>query len=162
MEPQPDGTSAFHVIWHKLLDEIEGCRGYTPDETSQMRRLRDRQAHVFDRTVPASLLHMDVWAENLLADERGRLTGLIDWDLACRGDPEIEFAVLDSCGISEPPFWEGYGGVHDRSPGAEGCHSFYLLYELQRYIVIRRFRGNDPLHADGYRRRSLRLAEAHG
>ena len=87
MEPQPDWPSAFHIMWHKLLDDIEGCGGYTPDEASRMRRLLDRHAEVFDRPVPASLLHMDVWAENILADERGRLTGLIDWDRALMGRP---------------------------------------------------------------------------
>ncbi len=160
MEPQADWPSAFHVMWHKLLDDIEGCGGYTPDETARMRRLLDRHAEVFDRPAPASLLHMDVWAENILVDERGRLTGLIDWDRACWGDPEIEFAVLDYCGISEPPFWEGYGTGRDRSPEAEVRRIFYLLYEVQKYIVIRRVRGNDPVRADEYRRQCLRLARS--
>jgi aminoglycoside phosphotransferase (APT) family kinase protein len=162
MEPKPDWPSAFHVMWHKLLDDIERCGGFGHDEANRMRRLLDRYIEVFDRPVPASLLHMDVWAENILADESGRLTGLIDWDRACWGDPEIEFAVLDYCGISEPPFWEGYGAVRDRSPEAEVRRLFYLLYEVQIYIVIRRVRGNDPVRADGYRRQCLRLAQVLG
>jgi aminoglycoside phosphotransferase (APT) family kinase protein len=159
MEPQPDWPSAFHVMWNKLLDDIERCGGYTSDEAARMRGLLDRHMAAFDRPVPASLLHMDVWAENILADECGRLTGLIDWDRACWGDPEIEFAVLDYCGISEPPFWDGYGAGRDHSPQAEVRRAFYLLYEVQKYIVIRRVRGNDPVRADAYRRQSLRLAE---
>jgi aminoglycoside phosphotransferase (APT) family kinase protein len=159
MEPQPDWPSAFRIMWHKLLDDIERCDGYTPDEANRMRRLLDRHAGVFDRPVPASLLHMDVWAENILADEQGRLAGLIDWDRACWGDPEIEFAVLDYCGISEPAFWEGYGATRDAAPEAEIRRIFYLLYEVQKYIVIRRVRGNDPVRADGYRRQCLRLAD---
>ena len=159
MEPQPDWPSAFATMWHKLLDDIERCDGYSPEEATHMRRLLDRHMGVFDRPVSASLLHMDVWAENLLADEQGRLTGLIDWDRACWGDPEIEFAVLDYCGISEPPFWEGYGAKRGTSPEAEVRRVFYLLYEVQKYIVIRRVRSHDPQRADAYRRQSLRLAE---
>jgi aminoglycoside phosphotransferase (APT) family kinase protein len=159
MGPQPDWCSAFHVMWHTLLDDIERCGGYAADEAAHMRRLLDRHRAVFDRPAPASLLHMDVWAENILADVAGRLTGLIDWDRALWGDPEIEFAVLDYCGISGPPFWEGYESERDRSPEAEIRRAFYLLYEVQKYIVIRRVRGNDPVRADAYRRQCLRLAE---
>jgi aminoglycoside phosphotransferase (APT) family kinase protein len=159
MEPQTDWPSAFTVMWHTLLEDIERCGGYNPEEATHLRRLLDQHRKAFDRPVPASLLHMDVWAENILADEHGRLTGLIDWDRACFGDPEIEFAVLDYCGISEPAFWEGYGSERDRSPEAEVRRIFYLLYEVQKYIVIRRVRGHDPARADAYRRQCLRLAQ---
>jgi len=160
MEPQLDWASAFQIMWNLLLDDVEHCGGYSPTEAASMRRLADRHIKVFDRNVPASLLHMDVWAENILADEHGRLTGLIDWDRALWGDPEIAFAVLDYCGISEPAFWEGYGAVQEQSPEAEIRRVFYLLYEIQKYIVIRRVRGHDPQRADAYRRQSLRLAES--
>jgi aminoglycoside phosphotransferase (APT) family kinase protein len=160
MEPQPDWASAFQIMWNLLLDDVERCDGYSPAEAASMRRLADRHIKVFDRPVAASLLHMDVWAENILADEQGRLTGLIDWDRALWGDPEIEFAVLDYCGISEPAFWEGYGAVREESPEAEIRRVFYLLYEVQKYIVIRRVRRHDPQRADAYRRQSLRLAES--
>jgi aminoglycoside phosphotransferase (APT) family kinase protein len=131
MDPQPDWPSAFHLMWHKLLDDIERCHGYSVEEAAHMRRLLDRHSVAFDRPVRPSLLHMDVWAENLLAEDSGRLTGLIDWDRACWGDPGIEFAVLDYCGISEPPFWEGHGAERDTSPEAEVRRAFYLLYEVQ-------------------------------
>jgi aminoglycoside phosphotransferase (APT) family kinase protein len=116
MDPQSDWASAFAIMWNKLLDDIRGCGGYSDEEADFLRRRLDRHVQVFDRPVAASLLHMDVWAQNILADEEGRLTGLLDWDRALWGDPEIEFAVLDYCGISEPAFWEGYGAERDRSP----------------------------------------------
>ena len=118
----------------------------------------DRHIRVFDRNQPASLLHMDVWAQNILTDEDGRLTCLLDWDRALWGDPEIEFAVLDYCGISEPPFWSGYGAARDHSPEAETRRIFYLLYEVQKYILIRRVRNRSPREADRHRRQALELA----
>ena len=158
MAPQRDWTSAFGIMWNKLLDDIHRCGGYTAEEAASMRRLFDRHVKVFDRPVSASLLHMDVWAQNILADDHGRLTGLLDWDRALWGDPEIEFAVLDYCGVSEPAFWEGYGAERDRSFEAEVRRVFYLLYELQKYIFIRRVRRNRPDQAEQYRRQSLDLA----
>lgn len=160
MEPQSDWPSAFAIMWNKLLDDIRRCGGYSADDADFMRRLLDRHARAFERPVSSSLLHMDVWAQNILADDEGRLTGLLDWDRALWGDPEIEFAVLDYCGISEPAFWEGYGAERDRSPEAEVRRVFYLLYEVQKYIFIRRVRRNRPAEAERFRQQSLRLARS--
>jgi aminoglycoside phosphotransferase (APT) family kinase protein len=160
MEPQSDWPSAFTIMWNKLLDDIQRCGGYTADEADFMRRLLDEHIQVFDRHVSPSLLHMDVWAQNILADDEGCLAGLLDWDRALWGDPEIEFAVLDYCGISEPPFWEGYGADRELSREAEVRRLFYLLYEVQKYIFIRRVRRNRPGEADRYRQQSLSLAQS--
>jgi fructosamine-3-kinase len=105
----------------------------------------------------ASLLHMDIWHQNILVDENGRVTGIVDWDRALWGDPEIEFAVLDYCGISEPAFWEGYGQPRDESEAARIRQVFYLLYELQKYIVIRQGRGHDPASARNYKRQVMQI-----
>ena len=87
---------------------------------------------------------------------------MLDWDRALWGDPEIEFAVLDYCGISEPAFWEGYGSQRDNSREACIRRTFYLLYEVQKYILIRLVRSKSPTAADGFRRQSLQLAERLG
>jgi aminoglycoside phosphotransferase (APT) family kinase protein len=160
MEPQTDWPSAFHIMWNLLIDDTVRCGGYTDEEGDRMRALLDAHAAVFERDVPVSLLHMDVWAQNILIGDDGQLTGLVDWDRGLWGDPEIEFAVLDYCGISEPAFWEGYGRERDLSPEARVRGTFYLLYELQKYILIRRVRGGDPAAADGYRRRAFQIARA--
>jgi len=162
MEPQNNWRDAFVIMWNKLLDDIQGCGGYSKSEAEGMRRLLDRHIGVFDRYVRASLLHMDVWAQNILVDSSGSLSALLDWDRALWGDPEIEFAVLDYCGISEPAFWEGYGEKRPDDSAARTRGVFYLLYELQKYIFIRRVRGKNPVLADQYRRQSLELASQLG
>ena len=158
MKPQPTWTEAFVIMWNKLLDDIEGCRGYSSSEARAMRELLDIHIKVFNRSAPACLLHMDIWAQNILVDAKGGLASLLDWDRALWGDPEIEFAVLDYCGISEPAFWEGYGQKREDDTEARIRRIFYLLYELQKYIFIRRVRGNNPSLADTYRQQSLQLA----
>ena len=159
MAPQPTWWEAFRVMWNALLDDVEAAGGYTTEEADFLRSLLDLYRGQF-RPVAASLLHMDVWGQNILVDETGRLTGLVDLDRALWGDPEIEFAVLDYCGISEPAFWAGYGQQRDTSPAAQIRQRFYLLYEVQKYIVIRRLRRNDRAGAERYREQSLRLAMA--
>lgn len=158
MSPQPTWVEAFIVMWSKLLDDIVSCGGYTAEEADAFRRLLDVYRPHFDRSVPASLLHMDVWSQNILVDDSGHVTGLVDLDRALWGDPEIEFAVLDYCGISKPAFWQGYGRSRDTSFSAQIRARFYLLYEVQKYIVIRIWRRNDLAEATQYKRHAYALA----
>jgi aminoglycoside phosphotransferase (APT) family kinase protein len=158
MDPQFTWTAAFRVMWNRLLDDVVACGSYTSAEAQGMRGLLDLYIEHFDHPVTSRLLHMDVWSQNILIDEVGNVTGLVDFDRALWGDVEIEFAVLDYCGISDPPFWEGYGARRNTSPSAVIRRQFYLLYEIQKYMPIRVWRRNDPVSAARYKRHSLALA----
>ena len=157
MQPQDTWAAAFEMMWNRLIDDIVAVGHYTEDEGRFFRMLLDRHLPLFDRPVASSLLHMDIWHQNILVDDAGALTGLVDWDRALWGDAEIEFAVLDYCGISEPAFWEGYGRERDVSPEARIRQVFYLLYELQKYIVIRQGRNNDPASARRYKQQVAQI-----
>lgn len=160
MQPQATWWEAFHVMWHKLLNDVVACEGYTDFEADHLRTLLDKHREHFQHQVEPHLLHMDVWGQNILIDENGNVTGLVDFDRALWGDVEIEFAVLDYCGISEPAFWESYGLERDVSHAAQIRCQFYLLYEVQKYIPIRIWRRNDPAEAARYKEYSFRLAAA--
>ena len=151
MEAQTSWVDAFAVMWNRLIDDIVAVGHYNDEESHLFRGLLDSHIQLFDRPVESSLLHMDVWHQNILVDGGGVVTGLVDWDRALWGDVEIEFAVLDYCGISEPAFWEGYGQERDLSPEARVRQVFYLLYELQKYIVIREGRNRDSEGARRYK-----------
>ena len=158
MPPQAAWWPAFRIMWNKLIDDTVACGGYADAEAERLRVLLDRHRSVFDRDVPSCLLHMDVWHQNILVGDDGRVTGLIDWDRALWGDPEIEFAVLDYCGVSVPAFWEGYGRPRPQGIEAAIRNRFYLLYELQKYILISIARRNSRAQAEDYRRNVFALA----
>jgi aminoglycoside phosphotransferase (APT) family kinase protein len=158
MEPQLNWWQAFYLMWNKLLDDVLGCGGYSDGESEYMRTLLDAYRPHIDRPLPASLLHMDVWSQNILVDEAGNVCGLVDLDRALWGDPEIEYAVLDYCGISEPAFWVGYGRERSWSTSAQIRQRFYMLYEVQKYIIIHILRRNDLAGAARYKEHSLSLA----
>jgi aminoglycoside phosphotransferase (APT) family kinase protein len=157
MEPAATWAEAFRDMWGRLIEDIRACGTYDRDEARAAVGALESRLMVFDRDVPASLLHMDIWGQNILVDGSGRVTGLVDWDRALWGDAEIEFAVLDYCGISEPAFWRGYGRARDKSDPARVRWLFYYLYELQKYIVIRMLRSGSPEGALRYRREAARL-----
>ena len=151
MEPADTWAEAFRTMWGKLAEDIRRCGVYDDDEARAVRGALEGQLEHFDRDVPSSLLHMDIWAQNILVEPEGRVSGIVDWDRALWGDVEIEFAVLDYCGISEPSFWRGYGRERDASPAAQIRGVFYYLYELQKYIVIRTLRSGSPADAARYK-----------
>ncbi len=159
MPGHPTWQDAFVDMWDRLLGDVEASGHYSAEEGATFRRLLDRNIDRFDRMVPSSLLHMDVWAQNILVGDRGELTGLLDWDRAVWGDPEIEFAVLDYCGMSRPSFWDGYGMARDESPDAGVRQTFYLLYEMQKYIVIEEGRRKNSGAARSYKEQVLQVAE---
>lgn len=157
MRPQTNWVDAFAIMWDKLVADIVGVGHYNFEEADFMRKLLNGYLSLFDRPLEPSLLHMDIWHQNILVGDAGAVTGLVDWDRALWGDPEIEFAVLDYCGISKPAFWQGYGRARDDSPEAHIRQVFYLLYELQKYIVIRHGRRHDPQAANQYKQQVFQI-----
>lgn len=157
MAPALTWAEAFRTMWAKLIDDIRRCGAYDDGQARRVTDALDPYLHLFDRPVPSCLLHMDIWAQNILVDPDGNVTGLVDWDRALWGDPEIEFAVLDYCGISTSAFWRGFGRDRDGSPAAKVRWVFYHLYELQKYIVIRALRSGRPREAARYRDHALDL-----
>jgi aminoglycoside phosphotransferase (APT) family kinase protein len=162
MPPQNTWKEAFVLMWRKLLDDVVTSGHYTDADRTRLLRLLDRYLPMFNRNAPACLLHMDIWSENILVSDTGVLTGIIDWDRALWGDPEIEFAILDYCNISQPAFWEGYGQTRDASSEAGIRSLFYLLYEVQKYIVICDGRNREPHVAQQYKEQSFALARRIG
>jgi len=159
MEPQRTWWRAFRMMWGKLIDDTVRCGGYDACEGERLRAMPDRYRPAFDREVPSSLLHMDIWHQNILVDGSGRVTAILDWDRALWGDPEIEFAVLDYCGVSVPEFWVGYGRERPRTPEAAIRNRFYLLYEVQKYILISICRRESRAQAERYREMVFGMAK---
>ncbi|MEM8533385.1 MAG: aminoglycoside phosphotransferase family protein [Chloroflexota bacterium] len=159
MVPQPTWGKAFAMMWNALLDDVVACGGYDTVIVDALRDLLVYHQTCFGRSVEPRLLHMDVWSQNILVDAAGNVTGLVDFDRALWGDVEIEFAVLDYCGISEPSFWQGYGSPRDESPAAIIRRQFYLLYEILKYIPISIWRRQDQARADSYKQYAIRLIQ---
>lgn len=187
MRPQPDWVSAFRIMWGKLVDDVVRAGYYDREQESWAKNLLERHIGHFDRPVASRLLHMDIWGQNILVSARPEVsgfalrraqsspetpcvTGLVDFDRALWGDVEIEFAVLDYCGISEPAFWRGYvrsmsdsGATHnapferDTSFSARIRRAFYLLYEIQKYVVIYHYRSREFARAERYKQQSLAM-----
>ena len=79
------------------VDDLLGAAAALPSYAADLRRLADRVRSRLDG-IPAVQRHGDLWAGNLLVD-RGRLTGIVDWD-AARTAPACPAPT--SCSSSPP------------------------------------------------------------
>lgn len=155
MDNFPNWPRAFTFMWDKLIDDIQACGVYTFAEAQQVKKALQSQITHFDHLNQSSLLHMDIWSQNIMVDNNGKLAAIIDWDRALWGDPEIEFAVLDYCGFNNPDFWKGYGAKPATDEPASIRRTFYHFYEVQKYLVIWTLRRPDPVGVGSYKKYAL-------
>jgi aminoglycoside phosphotransferase (APT) family kinase protein len=77
--------AARDIIWPALPSELQAtCRPVLEGNCPIPQPNHTRRC----------LVHGDLVDEHLLLDERGRITGIIDWGDACLSDPVIDFAGL--------------------------------------------------------------------
>ena len=75
------------------LQELPDLKGVLePDEVERVTRWWDSARDELERFEPA-LRHGDPWYGNLLVDESGELTGVLDWEGLAFGDPAADFAA---------------------------------------------------------------------
>lgn len=159
MAPKRSWREAFIAMWHALVDDVCSVGEYTDEEADRLRSFLEEHSPAFNHDPPASLLHMDVWEQNILVNDGGGVTGILDWDRALYGDPEIEFAVMEYCGMTEESFWQGYGQAPPSGRDAEIRRLAYLLYEIQKYIVIEKGRNGQLPRARQFKERVFSMMD---
>ncbi|MHC4617801.1 MAG: phosphotransferase [Planctomycetota bacterium] len=140
----PTGTSwpeLFRTYVELIFKDCLSCGVISEDECRYFLSIYEKRAEVV-RDVQAALLHLDLWTQNILTVD-GRITAILDFDRGLYGDPELEFAVLDTYGYSTPQFFEGYGSRRPLDAEAQIRQRLYIVYELIKYAFIRAARGRN-------------------
>lgn len=102
-------ASAASLLDRPWRERVEALAGRLPD--------------LLPAEPPASLLHGDLWAGNILVKD-GALAALID--PACyHGDAEVDLAMLCLFGAPDEAFWHAYGPLE---PGWEERRPIYQLF----------------------------------
>ena len=122
-----------------IFDDCLSCKVIDSEEYDWFLSVYDENFSVIE-DVRASLLHLDLWWQNILTVD-GEITAVLDFDRGLFGDVELEFAVLDTYGYSTPDFFEGYGRPRPCDERAQVRQKLYIVYELIKYAFIRTARG---------------------
>lgn len=112
--PAPGVPSWGASVVHTLTVGVDGWAMHEPLRTGSRRiaAVLDRVEAVGADSDPAwfpanGLVHLDLHTDNVLADDFGKLTGIIDWEGACGGDPRFDLVryAFDLDGHDQP-VWE--------------------------------------------------------
>jgi len=138
----PTGKSwpdIFQTYVKLILRDCLSCGVIDNSEHEYFLSVYDKQGGVIGDVKP-SLLHLDLWSQNILT-VNGKITAILDFDRGLYGDPELEFAVLDTYGYSTLEFFDGYGKPRPVDSEAQIRRKLYIVYELIKYAFIRVTRG---------------------
>ena len=129
----------FHTYVRLIFGDCLSCGVIDNSEYRDFLSIYERHRDVIVDVAP-SLLHLDLWHQNILTAD-GEITAILDFDRGMYGDPELEFAVLDTYGYSSPDFFKGYGRPRSTDTIARIRQRLYIVYELIKYAFIRVARG---------------------
>ncbi len=106
--PAPDLRPWGASVVHTLTVGVDGWAMHEPLRTGGRRSaaVLDRVEAVGADADPAwfptdGLVHLDLHTDNILAGDDGTLTGIIDWEGACAGDPRFDLVRLGACAICQ-------------------------------------------------------------
>ncbi|MBP7592459.1 MAG: aminoglycoside phosphotransferase family protein [Chloroflexi bacterium] len=139
--------AAFLRMMAALLADGEGLGVLLPVPYTAVRQRLDELASLLDAVQAASLVHWDLWEGNIFVaevDGRFTITGIIDWERALWGDPDIDQVMFRR---EKDPFWVGYGRLPAADPAAQTRRTLYRLY-LWLIMLIEdkvRFDGADHI-----------------
>jgi fructosamine-3-kinase len=129
----------FHTYVELIFKDCRSCGVIDRDEQKYFMSIYERHGDTVVDVSP-SLLHLDLWTQNILT-VNDKISAILDFDRGLYGDPELEFAVLDTYGFATPAFFEGYGEPRPVGSGAQIRQRLYIVYELIKYAFIRVARG---------------------
>lgn len=158
----PTGNSwadLFRTYVRLIFDDCLRAGAIDREEHSRFLDIYDERWDAMTDEVEPRFLHLDLWSANILT-RNGLITGILDFDRGMYGDPELEFAVLDTYGNSTPEFFAGYGRERPRGPAARTRRNLYIVYEIIKYAFIRLARGGNRSLARSFVRRCFRILDA--
>jgi aminoglycoside phosphotransferase (APT) family kinase protein len=138
---QPDGLRRLDVSFRQksLMENVSTLLKLGYNE--QAYAVKDFVGGIGELDVqhPSSLVHGDIHIRNVLLDDEGILTGIIDWGDVHIGNPAIDFSFLYSYFPREARrgFFEIYGEIEKETESLARFRAIYMLVTLLVYGIDR-------------------------
>jgi aminoglycoside phosphotransferase (APT) family kinase protein len=138
---QPDGLRRLDVSFRQksLMENVSTLLklGYN-EQAYAVKDFVERLGDV-DVQHPITLVHGDIHIRNVLLNDEGILTGIIDWGDVHIGNPAIDFSFLYSYFPKEArqSFFEIYGEIEKETESLARFRAIYMLVTLLVYGIDR-------------------------
>lgn len=123
---RPTWREAFGLLMDALLQDGEAIAAQLPRSYATLRSELPKFYDALDEVTTPRLIHWDLWDGNIFVDERGQITGLIDFERALWADPLMEANFVFH--VNERAFFEGYGRDPFDLPGSPIRRTLYNVY----------------------------------
>lgn len=125
-------SEAFSHMFENVLQDAEDKSIVLPRPYNAFRALLLRLLPMLDAVPSPQLVHWDLWDSNVFIDPASlQVTGLIDFERACWGDPLMEAQFM----LNQPPsFFAHYGPSPLAGPDA---HLRRLLYNVYLFLITK-------------------------
>lgn len=150
---------AFRLMLTSVLDDADTWG--VDVRADDVRRVLDRNETALAEVEVPSLVHLDLWAGNVLLEpDTGEVRVIVDWERAAYADPLVEFVGSESTilGPTSPDLYAGYvaaggelpvdsnaGTLSGLARAADARTTLYRLYTLsiqQVEVIPRNFKGD--------------------
>lgn len=133
-DPSPDAWwTGYEHLWRQVEADVlplVAAHVRTAIEAEYRRTVERRPPF------PPALVHRDLGPEHVLVDERsGRLSGLIDFEDACIGDPVIDLVGAATVFGSSPPVLAALTGDRDLGPAPGVRLMFYAWVTALHHVI---------------------------
>lgn len=114
----------FEFMFDNVLLDSEETKVDITVPYDEVRELLRKNKEIFDEVKVPSLVHFDIWENNLIIKD-GEIVGVLDWERALFGDPLMEERFRAYC--KNEDFYRGYG-LTSPTPTEERRMWFYDLW----------------------------------
>ena len=156
------GAATWPEAFHAMLSSVlEDSKTWGVDiRADEVRRVLDATMPALAEVETPALVHLDLWAGNVLLNGANDIVAIVDWERAAYADPLIDFVGSESTvlGPTNPDLYAGYlaaggtlpldpdaGTLSGLSPLADARTTLYRLYTVsiqQVEVVPRNFTGD--------------------
>lgn len=130
-------AEAFNNLWQSAIETATAINYPLPVPLHQLCDLYEKSRQVLEGSFPCVLCHGDIEKANIMMQETGHITGLVDWEEALWAEPGFDLGPITNLNLGKPSFYMGYKAFDlQKDPTFPIRMRLYQIFKLIRFYQI--------------------------